>query len=132
MADALLEAGEFALIDFTAELIDEHVQVAALITEDHADTERVIDDDEGESGRHREDARVHTLVVSDGGEEGDGEGGVRARHVSVREGVAPVETVLHGVEDELHDLNEERDDDRHEEHRGLMKEVHRIIEFIKL
>ena len=117
MSHALLEAGEFGLIDFTAELIDEHVEVATLIAENHADTERVIDDDEGESGRHREDAGMDTLIVSDRGEEGDGEGGVRARHVPMGEGIAPVEAVLHGIDDEFEDLYEERDDDRDKEDR---------------
>lgn len=114
VSDALLQSGKLAFVDLVFQLVDEHVEIAALVAQDHTDAERVVDDDECEAGRDREDARMESFIVSDRSEKGNGEGRVRARHMSVREDVAPVEAVLDGIEDELDDLREKGDDDRDE------------------
>lgn len=95
MSDALLETRELAFVDFILQLVDEHIEIASLIAQDHTDTERIVDDDEGEAGGDGEDTGSHSFVVTDRGEESNGEGGVRARHMSMGEDVTPVEAVLH-------------------------------------
>lgn len=127
VTDALFETREFAFVNFAFELAYEHIEVATLITEDHADTECVVDDDEGEAGGDSENTGVDTLVVTDGGEERDGEGGMGARHVAVRESIAPVEAMLDRVDGKFDDLNEEGDDDRNKEDGELLKEIHSFI-----
>ena len=116
MADTLFQSRKLTFINFIFQLVDEHIEVSTLITEYHSDTERVIDDDEGESGCDGEDTRVHSFIVTDGSKECDCESGVRARHVPMSESIAPVEAMLDGVDDELDDLHKERDENRDEEH----------------
>ena len=56
VADAFLEMWKLALVYFSAELVDQHVEIASLVTEYHPDTQSVIDDDKGETDRDREGA----------------------------------------------------------------------------
>ena len=117
MPDALFEARKFAFVDFTAELINKHIEIATLIAQYHADTESIINDDKSETGRDGENAGSHSFVVSDRSKKGDREGSMRARHVTVCENVSPVEAVLYGIEGEFDDLYEDSDDNRNEKHR---------------
>ncbi len=67
MTNAFFEVWKFALVDFIAELVDKHIEVSTLIAEYHTDTERVIDDDKGESNGYSEGAGTHSFKIADGG-----------------------------------------------------------------
>lgn len=56
MTDALFEVWKFAFVYFSAELIDQHIEISPLITEYHADTESIIDDDKRKTNCDRESA----------------------------------------------------------------------------
>lgn len=113
MSDALLEAGKLVFGDI--QLLDEHIQVPTLVSEVHADTGGVIDDDESEDGRERKGPGVDTLVVGDTGQERDHERGVSTRHVTVSKGVFDVKPVLVRVERKLDELGDDADRDRNQE-----------------
>ncbi len=125
MSDALLEAGK--LVFGNIQLLDEHIQVPTLITEVHADTGRVIDDDEGEDGRERKGTGVDAFVVGDTGQERDHERGVSTRHVTVSKGVLDVKPVLVRVERKLDELGDDTDGDRNQEDQIGLQIFHRNI-----
>ncbi len=127
MADTLLEMGEFGWIDLVAQLIDEHVEIASLIPEYHADAERVVDDDKGEDDGDGEGRRMQTVEMADRDQERDRQRGVGARHMPVREKIARLPSVLHGEEDEFGDLGEQADDDREEEDEVRLEKFHKYL-----
>lgn len=127
VADAFLEMWELTLVYFPAELVDQHVEVASLVAEYHPDTERVIDDDEGEADRDRESAGIHAFEVADGSEERDRKSGMGARHVTMGEYVFRFPAVAQREEDELDDLRKKTDENREKEDKMRLNEGRHIF-----
>ena len=127
VADAFLEMWELTLVYFSAELVDQHVEVASLVAEYHPDTQSVIDDDEGEADRDRESAGIHAFEVADGSEERDRKSGMGARHVTMGEYVFRFPTVAQREEDEFDDLRKKTDENREKEDKMRLNEGRHIF-----
>lgn len=125
MADAFLQAGEFFLVYLAFQLVDQHIEIAPLIAEHHADTEGIIDNKECQHNRNSERAGTQPFEVADRNKEGRRESGMHARHVSVRQGILYIEAVLPGIECELDDLGQEADRDGDEKHEVRLEQFHK-------
>lgn len=114
MSDTLFEAGELVFLD--AELFNEHIEVASLVTEVHPDTRRVVDDDERQHRGKGECAGCYAFIVGHGNQERNDKTRVGARHMTVRESVFYIEAVFETVEREFDDLREDPYRDRYEKY----------------
>ncbi len=125
MADAFFEARKLFAIHL--EGINEHIEVAALITHVGAETNSVIDDDYREADGERKDPGVHSFVVANSRDDGNHESSVARGHVAIGKDIFPVPIMLDAMDDELNELGEaERDDRNNKDGVGLDKS-HKFI-----
>ena len=115
MTYAFFEARKFRLVYCATELLHEHIEIASLISENHPDTDGIIDDEKREEHADGERPRVQSFEVSDRYHHGNSEGSMHARHMAVGEEVFRLPPVLQGKEQELDDLRDKSDRYRDEE-----------------
>lgn len=122
MPDALLEARKFAFVE--VESFDEHVEVAALVAEVHADAGGVVHEDEGERCGYGEGAGADPFVPTDADGKRDGERGVGRGHVPVREHIFRLPSMFEREDGELDRLGPEADDEREHDDEIGMSDIH--------
>lgn len=122
MSHALLETGKLALVE--VEPFDEHIEVATLVAEVHADTGSIVHEDEGECGGNGKRSGADALVPSDADGERYRERGVCRGHMPVCEHVLRLPPVFYREDDEFHRLSAEADDERDEDDEIGAKRFH--------
>lgn len=123
--DTFLEAGELGPVH--VELLDEHVEISALVAEIHPDAGGIIDKNEGECGRDGKGTGADALIIADARGKGDGERGMCRRHMSVREHVFRLPAMLHRKYDELDRLGPDAYRKRNQEDEVGVESVHRLM-----
>lgn len=123
VANSFFEARKIVLVEI--ELIDEHVQIATLITEIHANTGGIINNDECENSREGKGSGMDALKVGNTSQKGHHKAGVSAWHVTMGKGVFDVKSVLVGIEGKFDELSQNSDGDRNEKHEVGLYEFHR-------
>lgn len=123
MTYALLETGK--LLTVHIEGIDEHIEVAALVTHVGTETDRIIDHDNSETDSERKDSRVDSLVVANSCDDRGDKGRVATRHVSIRKDILPVPIMFDAVNDKFDELSEAKSQNRYNEDGVGLKEGHR-------
>lgn len=114
MTNSLLEAGKIALIEI--ELVDEHVEVAALVAKVHADSSGIIDNDKGEDSRERKGTGVNALEVGNASQKRYYERRMGTGHVTVGKCILDIKSVFVGVESKFDELSQNADGNGNQEY----------------